>query len=207
MIHTVKGFSVLSEAEVDVFLEFSCIFLWSNRCWQFVPLPFLNQVFTSGSSWFTYCWSLAWRVLSITLLVCEMSALVRQFEHSLALPFFGIGMKTDLFLASPRNSQETSPVPQFESTSSSVLSFFYVPSLTLVHDCWKNHSLTMHMYTHTHTHTYIFGLWLNSWHRAPKILRASSVRRENQSIKPVNPRGNQPWIFIGRTKGRKRKGQ
>ena len=26
-----------------------------------------------------------------------MSAIARQFEHSLALPFFGIGMKTDLF--------------------------------------------------------------------------------------------------------------
>ena len=26
-----------------------------------------------------------------------MSAVVQQFEHSLALPFFGIGMKTDLF--------------------------------------------------------------------------------------------------------------
>ena len=26
-----------------------------------------------------------------------MSAIVRQFEHSLELPFFGIGMKTDLF--------------------------------------------------------------------------------------------------------------
>ena len=24
MIHTVKGFSIVSEAEVDVFLEFSC---------------------------------------------------------------------------------------------------------------------------------------------------------------------------------------
>ena len=34
--------------------------------------------------------------LSITLLACEMSAIVRYFEHSLALPFFGIGMKTDL---------------------------------------------------------------------------------------------------------------
>ena len=44
-----------------------------------------------------YCWSLAWRILSITLLVCEMSSIVRWFEHSLALPFFGIGMKTDLF--------------------------------------------------------------------------------------------------------------
>ena len=43
------------------------------------------------------CWSLAWRILSITLLACEMSAIVQEFEHSLALPFFGIGMKTDLF--------------------------------------------------------------------------------------------------------------
>ena len=44
-----------------------------------------------------YCWSLAWRILSITLLVCEMSGIVWSFEHSLALPFFGIGRKTDLF--------------------------------------------------------------------------------------------------------------
>ena len=44
-----------------------------------------------------YCWSLAWRILSITLLACEMSAIVWQFKHSLASPFFGIGMKTDLF--------------------------------------------------------------------------------------------------------------
>ena len=36
-------------------------------------------------------------ILSITLLACEMSAIVQYLEHSLALPFFGIGMKTDLF--------------------------------------------------------------------------------------------------------------
>ena len=65
--------------------------------WSLVPLPFLKPALTSGSSWFTYCWSLAWRILSITLLACEMSAIVLQFEHSLALPFFRIGMKTDLF--------------------------------------------------------------------------------------------------------------
>ena len=32
-----------------------------------------------------------------TLLVCEISAIVQEFEHSLALPFLGIGMKADLF--------------------------------------------------------------------------------------------------------------
>ena len=32
-------------------------------------------------------------MLGITLLECEMSGIVWEFEHSLALPFFGIGMK------------------------------------------------------------------------------------------------------------------
>ena len=65
--------------------------------WSLVPLPLLNPTWTSGSSWFTYCWSLAWRILSMTLLAHEMSAIVWWFEHSLALPFFGIGIKIDLF--------------------------------------------------------------------------------------------------------------
>ena len=65
--------------------------------WPLVPLTFLNSVWTSGSCQFMYCWSLAWRILSIILLACEMSATVQKFEHSLALPFFGIQMKIDLF--------------------------------------------------------------------------------------------------------------
>ena len=65
--------------------------------WSLVPLPFLNPVWTSGSSQFMDYWSLTWRILSIILLACEMSSIVWQFEHSLPLPFFGIGMKTDLF--------------------------------------------------------------------------------------------------------------
>ena len=70
---------------------------WMLAIWSLVALPFLNPTWTSGSSGFTYCWSLAWTILSIALLACEMSAIVRQFEHALALPFFGVGMKTDLF--------------------------------------------------------------------------------------------------------------
>ena len=52
---------------------------WSNRCWQFdlVPLLFLNLAWISVSSQFTYCWSLAWRILSINLLACEISAIVQ----------------------------------------------------------------------------------------------------------------------------------
>ena len=42
---------------------------------------------------------------------------------------------------SPRDSQESSPTPQFKSIGSSVLSFLYSPTLTSTHDYWKNHSL------------------------------------------------------------------
>ena len=42
---------------------------------------------------------------------------------------------------SPRDSQESSSTPQFKSTNSLVLSFFYSPTLTSIHDHWKNHSL------------------------------------------------------------------
>ena len=65
--------------------------------WSLVPLPFLKPAWTSGSSRFTYCWSLVWRISSTILLACDRSAIVWYFEHSLALPFLGIGMKTDLF--------------------------------------------------------------------------------------------------------------
>ena len=98
VIHSVKGFSIVSEAELDVFWN-SLAFSMIQRMlaiWSLVSLPFLNSACTSGRSQFTYCWNLAWRISSITLLACEMSRIV-QFKHSLALPFFGIGMKTCLF--------------------------------------------------------------------------------------------------------------
>ena len=42
---------------------------------------------------------------------------------------------------SPRDSQESSPTPQFKSINSSVLSFLHSPTLTSIHDHRKNHSL------------------------------------------------------------------
>ena len=42
---------------------------------------------------------------------------------------------------SPRDSQESSPTPQFKNINSSVLSFLHSPTLTTIHDHWKNHSL------------------------------------------------------------------
>ena len=46
---------------------------------------------------------------------------------------------------SPRDSQESSPTPQFKSISSSALSLLYGPALTSIHDYWKNHSFDYYM--------------------------------------------------------------
>ena len=40
----------------------------------------------------------------------------------------------------PKDSQESCPTPQFESINSLALSLLYGPTLTSVHDYWKNHS-------------------------------------------------------------------
>ena len=99
VIHTVKGFGIVNKAEIDVFLELSCFFHDPADVGNLISS---SSVFskTSVNIWKFMVYvllKLAWRILSITLLACEMSAIVQQFKHSLALPFFGIGMKTDLF--------------------------------------------------------------------------------------------------------------
>ena len=42
---------------------------------------------------------------------------------------------------SPRDSPESSPTPQFKSINFLELSFLHNPTLTSIHDHWKNHSL------------------------------------------------------------------
>ena len=41
----------------------------------------------------------------------------------------------------PRDSQESSPTPQFKSMNSCAFSFLSSSTLTSIHDHWKNHSL------------------------------------------------------------------
>ena len=78
VIHTVKGFGIVNKVEVDVFLELSCFFDDPTDVDNVISgsYAFSNPAWTSGSSWFLSCWSLALRILSITLLACEMNAIV-----------------------------------------------------------------------------------------------------------------------------------
>ena len=51
-----------------------------------------------------------------------------------------ISFRMDWLDLPPRDSQELSPTPQFKSFNSSVLSFLYGPTLTSIHNYWKNQS-------------------------------------------------------------------
>ena len=79
VIHTVKGFGIVHNAEIDVFLELSCFFDDSADVGNLI----------SGSSAFSRTSLNIWKFmvhellkpdlenLSITLLACEMSAIVQ----------------------------------------------------------------------------------------------------------------------------------
>ena len=66
-----------------------------------------------------------------------------QLQHQSFQWTFKVDLLWDWFiwsLRSPRDSQESSPIPQFNSINSSALSLLYGPTLTYVHDYWENHS-------------------------------------------------------------------
>ena len=70
MIHTVNGFGIVSEAKVDVFLEFSCFF--------YDPTDVGNL--TSGSSAFSRSSLYIWKFLVHILLKPSL----KDVEHNLA---------------------------------------------------------------------------------------------------------------------------
>ena len=80
--------------------------------------------------------------------VSSSHQVAKELEFQLQHQSFQWTPRTDLFqdglvgsLCSPRDSQESSPTPQFKSISSSVLSFLHSSTLKSIHDHWKNHSL------------------------------------------------------------------
>ena len=80
--------------------------------------------------------------------VSSLDQVAKVLEFQLQHQSFQWTPRTDLLQdrlvgspCSPRDSQESSPTPQFKSFNSSALSFLYSRTLTSVHDHQKNHSL------------------------------------------------------------------
>ena len=92
VIHTVKGFGIINKAEVDAFLELSAFSMIQRMLviWSLVPLPFLNPAWTSGSSCFTYCWNLAWRIFEH-----YFASVWDECNYAVVWGFFGIAFLWD----------------------------------------------------------------------------------------------------------------
>ena len=69
--------------------------------------------------------------------VLELQLQHQSFQWIFRVDFLQDGLA---WSCSPRDSQESSPTPQFKSINSSELSFLYSPNFTSIHDYWKSHS-------------------------------------------------------------------
>ena len=93
---------------------------------------------------------------------------------------------------SPRDSQDSSPTPQFKSINSLVLSFLYSPISISIHDYWKNHSLTRR--------TFVGNVMSLLFNMLPRLVVAFfgefQIQKLNEfSILPVYRRNHLPSVF------------
>ena len=163
-----------------------------------------------------------------------MSAIVREFEHSLELPFFGIGMKTDLF-QSCGHIWSHHFIANRCGNNEIVTDFIFLGSKIIV-DADYNHEIKRCLFLGRKAMTNLDSLlksrditlptklyvikamvfpvvmygyvswiikkswtWKNLylWTVVPEKTLEGSL--DCKEIKPVHPKGNQSWLFIGRT--------
>ena len=141
------------------FLSLSCVWLFETPSTASLSSPTPRACSNSGSS----SW---WCHPTISSSVVSFSSCLQSLPASGSFPmsqFFASGGLSIGVLASdqsfpmniqdwfpsgwlvgspcsPRDFEESSPTPQFKSINSSVLSFLYSPTLTSIHDYWKDHS-------------------------------------------------------------------
>ena len=128
-------------------------------CPSLLPFTILHCPSLSSLSWVVYpnsCPLSWWCHPNIPSSVFPFSSYLQSFPASRFFPvsqfFMSAGQNigasasasvlpknTQDWSCSPRDSQESSPTPQFKSISSLALSLFYCPALTSIHDYRKNH--------------------------------------------------------------------
>ena len=118
--------SLLKSMSIELVMLFNHLILCCPL--PFMPLVFPSiRVFSNESAlcirWLK-CWSFSFSIIPSN----EYSRLI-----SFRIDWFDL-------LVVQGDSHESSPAPQFKSINSLALSILYGPTLTSVHDYWKNHS-------------------------------------------------------------------
>ena len=140
-------------------LAFSMI-QWMLAIWSLVPLPYLNPAWTSESSRFMYCWSLAWRVLSITLLTCAAKLLQSCPTLCNLIDGSPLGFSVPHYL--------------WVGPSSCPLNRWYHPTIS-------SSAVLFCFCFNLSQHQGLFQ-WVGSWHRAAKVLE---LQLQHQSFQWV----------------------
>ena len=123
-----------------------CLSLFPRICLNSCPLSvMLSNHFTHplSSSPFALNLTQHWVLFQwVSSLHQVAKVLEPQLQHQSFQWIFRLGFLQDwlVWSYSPQDSQESSPTPQFKSINSSVFSFLSSPTLTTIHDYWKNHS-------------------------------------------------------------------
>ena len=129
MDYSTSGFAVFHYlSELLKFLSIESVMSIASMMLFVAPFSFCLQSFpASGSNELALC--VRWP---------------KYCNFSMVLPcIFRVDFLQDWLVwspCSPRDSQKSSPAPEFEIINSLVLSLPYHPTVTSVHDYWKNHS-------------------------------------------------------------------
>ena len=119
------------------------------------------------------------------ILNTTLAASKQVLVHVFLLLFSSVG-----FFCSPRDSQESSPTPEFKSINSSALSFLHSPTLTSIHDHRKTIALTRRTFLGK-----IMSLRLNILYRLvitflPRSKRLLISWLQSQSVVILDPQKN-----------------
>ena len=114
--------------------------LYITNAWSLLKLMSIESVMPSNH--LILCCPLL--LLSIFLSIRVLAKVLElQLQHQYSQWIFRIYFLYDWLVWYPcclRDSQESSPTPQFKIINSLVLSLLYGPTLTYIHDYWKKHS-------------------------------------------------------------------
>ena len=137
--------------------------------WSLAPLLFLKPACTSESSRFVYCWSLMWRILSITLLAWMFK--LSHYAHNSLKTF--ISRITYLFVFCEncicilqwriKIYQNVTGFENFTLLANYIHTFFV---LILFGTVSKNTVIFVPLY--------IYGPWRRQWHPTPVLLPGKS---------------------------------